>query len=82
MLSTVNGKYSNMGHKYIQIYANMGHKYICKYGSQIKLPPPLENGGHSQTTKQAPPRFYCLSYFLETLSQPGYLSEIRHQWII
>ena len=33
-------------------------------------------------TKQALPRFYCLSYFWEILSQPGYLSDTHHQWLI
>ena len=35
-----------------------------------------------QLTKQAPPRFYFLSYFLEILSQTEYLSDIHHQWLI
>ena len=33
-------------------------------------------------TKQAPPRYYFLSYFLENPSQTGYLSDIHHQWLV
>ena len=35
-----------------------------------------------QLTKQAPPRFYFLSYFFGILSQTEYLSDIHHQWLI
>ena len=71
-----------MGNSGTIILSYSNHDFFCPLKLLCLLY--LQVGDHHVhlLAQVLPPRFCCLSYFLEILSQSGYLSDIRHQWLI